>query len=85
MARIQSQGHVNRALWRVMLPERMMEGVPKEGTLPLFAGEILAGELRSRWGIWGLAMLKKKVVAGCEGLSLTPNGDKVVRLRQQID
>jgi folate-binding protein YgfZ len=77
MARIQSQGHVNRALWRVMLKNEI---APAKESLPLFAGDIPAGDLRSHGSKWGFAMLRKKVIVGREGLSLTPNGDEVVRL-----
>jgi tRNA-modifying protein YgfZ len=80
MARLQTQGHVNRALWHVMVLGRMILDVPKDKPLPLFAGDKSAGELRCYNGIIGLAMLKKNAIAGREGLSLTPGGDEVVRL-----
>ncbi len=79
MARIQSQGQVNRALWRVMIKGGNTD-LPAIGPLPVYAGEVPAGELRSRQGEFGLAMLKKKIIAGREGLSLTPNGEEVIRL-----
>ncbi len=81
MARLKSQGHVNRALWRVLAKKDMQlaGNMPK----PLYAGEVLAGELRSRAGAMGIAMLKKRAIAGREGLSLTPGGNEVISLRAE--
>jgi hypothetical protein len=82
MARLKSQGQVNRALWRVQtkgdvpLPEG-------SNAAPLYAGDVIAGELRSRSGCIGLAMLKKRAIAGREGLSLTPGGEEVVSLKAE--
>jgi folate-binding protein YgfZ len=82
MARLKSQGHVNRVLWRVCVRDDVEMPLGNE-PVPLYAGEVVAGELRSREGIWGLAMLKQRVIAGREGLSLTPGGKEVISLKAQ--
>ena len=51
--------------------------------IPLYAGDVVAGELRSRSGAVGLAMLKKRIIAGREGSSLTPGGEEVVSLKAE--
>jgi tRNA-modifying protein YgfZ len=80
MARLKSQGQVNRALWVVQM-NRGLKMPPNGEPQPLYAGDVVAGELRSRAWDTGLAMLKKRVIAGWEGLSLTPRGEEVVSLR----
>ena len=80
MARLKSQGHVNRTLWRVITKADAPMPAGNE-PVPLYAGEVVAGELRSRAGAAGLAMLKARAIAGREGLSLTPNGEEVVSLK----
>jgi len=80
MARLKSQGHVNRALWRVLATGDKPLPSGNE-PVPLYAGEVVAGEMRSRQNIWALAMLKKRVIAGREGLSLTPGGEEVISLK----
>jgi hypothetical protein len=82
MARLKAQGHVNRALWRVMTKGDAPLPAGNE-PIPLYAGEVVAGELRSRAGAAGLAMLKTRAIAGREGLSLTPNGREVVSLKME--
>jgi len=82
MARLKSQGRVNRALWRV----QAKRDVPLPGAnnaVPLYAGDVIAGELRSRSEAVGLAMLKKRAIAGREGLSLMPGGEEVISLRAE--
>jgi folate-binding protein YgfZ len=79
MARLKAQGHVNRALWMVQTKHGTNFPAGTE-PLPLYAGEVVAGELRSRQFNIGLAMLKKRAIAGREGLSLTSGGEDVVSL-----
>jgi len=82
MARLKSQGQVNRALWLVQTKGRVDMPVGNE-PIPLYAGDVVAGELRSRSGAVGLAMLKKRIIAGREGSSLTPGGEEVVSLKAE--
>jgi folate-binding protein YgfZ len=82
MARLKSMGHANRALWFVQMKHGLKMPTGTE-PVPLYAGEVVAGELRSRAGAIGLAMLKKRAIAGREWLSLTPGGEDVISLRAE--
>jgi folate-binding protein YgfZ len=82
MARLKSLGHVNRALCRVLMKGDAPFSAGNE-PVPLYAGEVAAGELRSRAGEAGLAMLKIRAIAGRESLSLTPKGEEVVSLKAE--
>jgi hypothetical protein len=82
MARLKSLGHVNRALWRVAGTGDLPLPAGNE-PMPLYAGEVIAGELRSRQNVYGLAMLKKRVITGRDGLSLTPGGEEVFSLKAE--
>ncbi len=87
MSRLHSQGHVNRGLWQVAweFPQQWPSATEP---VPLFAGEVPAGELRSRvtkdGESIGLAMLKQRAVAGLKSLSFSPNGPKAVLLVRDL-
>ncbi len=87
MSRLHTQGHVNRGLWHVAWDVKTTRSAD-EAPVPLYNGAETVGELRSRVlsedGGIGLAMLKKRTVAGNPMLSLTPNGAKVVRLMKDL-
>jgi folate-binding protein YgfZ len=89
MSRLHSQGHVNRALWRVSWKRDAAVAMGAE-PLPLYAGETLAGELRSRAlgesGGIGLAMLKNRAISERPSLtlSLISGGPDVVALAQNL-
>ncbi|HTB64362.1 MAG TPA: hypothetical protein VK737_12330 [Opitutales bacterium] len=82
MSRLHTQGHVNRALWQVAWEGKSTETNPGK-PVPLYVGEVEAGELRSRalndLGGVGLAMLKIRVVHGQGAISFRPNGPKILR------
>jgi folate-binding protein YgfZ len=87
MSRLHSQGHVNRALWQVTWKREAGIAMETE-PLPLYAGEIPAGELRSRAlgesGGIGLAMLKTRAISGRSALSLVSGGPEVVSLGRNL-
>jgi len=87
MSRLHTQGHVNRGLWQVAW-EGVVQLPPNTEPVPLYAGGVEAGELRSRvttddQGL-GLAMLKQRVVAGQRTLSFSPNGPSAVQLVKDL-
>jgi len=87
MSRLHTQGHVNRALWQVTW-EGHEKLPPATEPAPLFAGDVPAGELRSRVSqdgkALGLAMLKLRALTGYTLLSFSPNGPKIVQLVKDL-
>ena len=83
MSRLHTQGHVNRALWQVQ-----WEGDAPAAAKSLYAAGEVAGELRSHFagqsGGLGLAMLKKRALAGQAAISFSPAGPKIVRLIRDL-
>jgi folate-binding protein YgfZ len=87
MARLHSQGHVNRALWQVAWRGQTKDSGALE-PVPLYAGQESAGELRSRVtkdgrGL-GLAMLKSRLLVEKKALSLSPGGPEVIELVRSL-
>jgi folate-binding protein YgfZ len=87
MQRLHSQGHPTRNLWQLSWDVKVSRQDGEE-TVPLFADDAPAGELRSfvlsETGGLGLAMLKNRVVSGRPFLSFSPNGPKVVKLVRNL-
>jgi folate-binding protein YgfZ len=87
MQRLHTQAHVTRNLWQVGWDVKVTRQDGEE-TVPLYADDAPAGELRSfvlnESGGLGLAMLKNRAVAGQPLLSFSPKGPKVVKLVRNL-
>ncbi len=87
MQRLETQGHINRALWQVMWESQ--EALPANlEPVPLYLDHEAVGELRSRVSgegkNIGLAMLKLRALGGRPSLAFSPNGPKVVELVRSL-